>query len=67
MRSDHGGEFKNENFHLFCEENGLLHNFLTPRALQQNDVVKRKNRSLREMARTMLNDNSIPKHLWDEQ
>jgi len=29
IRSDHGGEFENENFHLFCEENGILYNFST--------------------------------------
>jgi len=31
IKRDHGGEFENENFHLLCEENGILHNFLTPR------------------------------------
>jgi len=49
---------------LFCEENGILHNFSTPRTPQQNGVVERKNKSLQEMARTMLNDNSTPKHFW---
>jgi len=29
---------------------------------QQNGVVKRKNRSLEELARTMLNKNSLPKY-----
>ena len=46
----------------YCEENGILHNFSTPRTPQQNGVVEIKNISLQEMARTMLNDNSIPKH-----
>ena len=64
IRSDHGGEFENESFHLFCEENEILHNFSTTRTPQQNGVVERKNRSLHEMAKTMLNDNSAPKHFW---
>jgi len=64
--SDHGGEFENQSFHLFNEENGILHNFSIVRTLQQNGVVERKNRSLQEMARAMLNDNSIPKHFWAE-
>jgi len=66
MRSDHGGEFESERFQLFCEENGILQNFSTPRTSQQNGVVERKNKSQQEMARTMLNDNSSPKHLWAE-
>ena len=58
--------FEYDKFQLFCEENGILHNFSTPRTPQQNGVVERKNRSLQEMARTMLNDNSTPKHFWAE-
>ena len=27
LRSDHGGEFQNEEFETFCEENGINHNF----------------------------------------
>jgi len=27
IRSDHGGEFQNESFENFCEENGIHHNF----------------------------------------
>ena len=63
-RSDHEGGFENNRFQLFCEENGILHNFSTPITPQQNGIVERKNRSLLEMARTMVNDNSTPKHFW---
>jgi len=48
IRSDHGGEFQNEYFDKFCEENEIHHNFSTPRTPQQNDVVERKNRFLEE-------------------
>ena len=64
MRSDHGGEFESERFQLFCEENGILQNFSTPRTPQQNGVVERKNKSLQEMARTMPTDNLTPKNLY---
>ena len=30
IRSDHGGEFQNEYFEKFCEENGIHHNFFAP-------------------------------------
>ena len=64
IRSDHGGEFENESFKKFCEENGIDHNFSCARTPQQNGVVEKKNRSLQEMARTMLCDKNLPKYFW---
>ena len=31
---------------------------------QQNGVVERNNRSLEELARTMLNESGLPKYFW---
>jgi len=64
IRSDHGGAFQNEKFSKFCEKLGILHNFSAPRTPQQNGVVERKNRSLEELARTMLSESSLPKYFW---
>ena len=64
IRSDHGGEFQNSNFEIFCENSGIDHNFSAPRTPQQNGVVERKNRSLEELARTMLNETNLPKYFW---
>jgi transposase InsO family protein len=64
IRSDHGGEFQNEAFENFCNENGIEHTFSSPRTPQQNGVVERKNRSLEELARTMLNETNLPKYFW---
>ena len=61
IRSDHGREFENINFEDYCNEHGINHNFSTPRTPQQNGVVERKNKTLQEMARTMLNENNLPK------
>jgi len=33
IRSDHRGEFENNDFELFCDENGIEHNFSAPRTL----------------------------------
>ena len=43
-----------------------MHNFSAPRTPQQNGVVERKNRTLQEIARTMLNENGLPKYFWAE-
>nr|GEZ63771.1 retrovirus-related Pol polyprotein from transposon TNT 1-94 [Tanacetum cinerariifolium] len=61
IRTDHGREFDNEvQFREFCNANGITHNFSAPRTPQSNGVVKRKNRTLQEMSRTMLNEKSLP-------
>ncbi|GKE54101.1 retrovirus-related pol polyprotein from transposon TNT 1-94 [Tanacetum coccineum] len=65
IRTDHGREFDNEvQFGGFCNTNGITHNFSAPHTPQSNGMVKRKNRTLQEMSRTMLNDKSLPQKFW---
>ena len=64
--SDHGKEFENKQFEEFSDEFGITHNFSAPRTPQQNGVVERKNRTLQEMARTMLSEANLPKYFWAE-
>jgi len=59
IRSDHGTEFENLKFAHYCDVHGVDHNFSAPRTPQQNGVVERKNRTLQEMARTMMIANKI--------
>ncbi|GJV21653.1 retrovirus-related pol polyprotein from transposon TNT 1-94 [Tanacetum coccineum] len=62
---DYSREFDNEvQFGEFCNANGITHNFLAPRTPQSNGVVERKNRTLQEMSRTMLNEQSLPQKFW---
>ena len=65
IRTDHGREFDNEiQFGAFYNKHGISHNFSAPRTPQSNGVVERKNRTLQEMSRTMLNEQSIPQKFW---
>ncbi|KAH9679144.1 Integrase catalytic domain-containing protein [Citrus sinensis] len=66
IRSDHGGEFENHAFENIFNNLGIEHQFSSPRTPQQNGVVERKNRSIQEMARTMLNEKALPKYFWAE-
>lgn len=66
IRSDRGREFDNHDIEKYCDDHGFTHNFSAPRTPQQNGAVERKNRSLQEMARTMLNEHSLPKYFWAE-
>jgi transposase InsO family protein len=52
--SDNGSEFRNSHFETFCHDLGLEHQFSSPYTPPQNGVIERKNRTLCEMARTML-------------
>ena len=59
LRSDNGGEFVSNEFYDYCEENGIRRDFSATYTPQQNGVVERKNRTVQEMVRTMLNDSKV--------
>ncbi|GJZ53197.1 retrovirus-related pol polyprotein from transposon TNT 1-94 [Tanacetum coccineum] len=62
---DYSREFDNEvQFGEFCNANGITHNFSAPCTPQSNGVVERKNKTLQEMSRTMLNEQSLPQKFW---
>jgi transposase InsO family protein len=54
IRSDNGTEFKNTQVEDYLDEEGIKHEFSVRYTPQQNGVAERKNRTLIEMARTML-------------
>jgi transposase InsO family protein len=64
IRSDNGTEFKNSQIEGFLEEEGIKHEFSSPYTPQQNGVVDRKNRTLLDMARTMLDEYKTPDRFW---
>jgi transposase InsO family protein len=66
IRSDNGTEFKNSQIEGFLEEEGIKHEFSSPYTPQQNGVVERKNITLLDMARTMLNEYKTSDRFWAE-
>ncbi|GJZ38286.1 retrovirus-related pol polyprotein from transposon TNT 1-94 [Tanacetum coccineum] len=65
IRTDHGREFDNEvQFGEFYNANSITYNFSAQRTPQSIGVVERKNRTLQEMSRTMLNEQSLPQKFW---
>ncbi|GKC94052.1 retrovirus-related pol polyprotein from transposon TNT 1-94 [Tanacetum coccineum] len=54
IRTDHDREFDNEvQFRAYCDALGITHNFSAPRTSQSNGVVERKNKTLKEISRTI--------------
>src|SRR6266540_3085170 len=66
IRSDNGSEFKNTSIEEFLDEEGIKHEFSAPYTPQQNRVVGRKNRTLIEVARTMLDEYKTSDQFWAE-
>ncbi|KAK1380648.1 hypothetical protein POM88_027392 [Heracleum sosnowskyi] len=50
----------------FCKERGVKQEFSAPGTQQQNGVVERKNKTLVEAARTMLDEAKLPTYFWAE-
>ncbi|GKE07996.1 putative ribonuclease H-like domain-containing protein, partial [Tanacetum coccineum] len=66
IRCDNGTEFKKRVMNQFCEMKGIKREFSVVRTPQQNGVAERKNRTLIEAARTMLDDSKLPTTFWAE-
>jgi transposase InsO family protein len=66
IRSDNGTKFKNSQIEGFLEDEGIKHEFSSPFTPQQNGVVERKNRTLLDMARTMLDEYKTSDRFWAE-
>ena len=59
LRSDQGGEYTSGDFKIYCTDNGIQQQFTMTNTPQQNGVVERKNRTLVECARNMLQGKKI--------
>eukprot|EP00253_Pinus_taeda_P018693 PITA_18693 len=65
LRTDRGGEYISKEFLWFCRENGI-HKQLARYTPQQIGVAERKNRTIMDMARSMLKGNHFPNDYWAE-
>nr|GEV28933.1 hypothetical protein [Tanacetum cinerariifolium] len=54
IRCDNGGEFRNKEMNDFCSQKVIKREFSNSRTLQQNGVAEKRNRTLIEVARTMV-------------
>ncbi|GJU56329.1 retrovirus-related pol polyprotein from transposon TNT 1-94 [Tanacetum coccineum] len=62
IKTDNGTEFRNSELESFCNEKGISQNFSSSYIPEQNGVTERKNRTLIEATRTMLNGSVLSKH-----
>ncbi|GJV79160.1 retrovirus-related pol polyprotein from transposon TNT 1-94, partial [Tanacetum coccineum] len=65
-RKYNGTEFVNQTLHEYYEKVGISHETFVARSPQQNGVIERRNRTLIEVARTMLIYAKASLFLWAE-
>ncbi|GAU22886.1 hypothetical protein TSUD_376970 [Trifolium subterraneum] len=66
LRTDGGGEYVSNEFAKFCEQEGIIHEITAPYTPQHNGIAERKNRSIMNMARSMLKGKGMPNRFWAE-
>lgn len=66
LRSDNGGEFVNALMKEYLFSRGIRHQTIEPQCPQSAGYIERENRSVMELARTMIIDSRLPLTLWAE-
>ncbi|KAL0298186.1 UNVERIFIED_CONTAM: Copia protein [Sesamum angustifolium] len=66
LRTDREREYLSEQFKRICEDKGIIRHLTIPYTLQQNRVAERRNRTLLEMARSMIAQANLPISFWGD-
>jgi len=66
LRTNNGEEYTSKEFVAFCKSTGIRRKLTIPRNPQQNGVVERKNRSIEETVKALMNDQGLSMYLWEE-
>jgi len=66
VRSDQGREYTSNGFEAFCTQQGIRHQTTPAYTPQLNGVAERKNRTILDMARSLLKAKKLPKQYWAE-
>ncbi|CAL1391441.1 unnamed protein product [Linum trigynum] len=66
LRTDRGGEFLLNEFKELCDKEGIRRQLTASFTPQQNGVAERKNRSIMNMVRCLLEDSHVPASFWPE-
>ncbi|KAK1697716.1 hypothetical protein QYE76_014413 [Lolium multiflorum] len=66
IRSDNGSEFKNYTLNDFLSDERIRHQYSAAYTPQQNGVAERKNRTLMDMARSMMAEYKSRYNFWAE-
>nr|GEX75756.1 hypothetical protein [Tanacetum cinerariifolium] len=65
LRSDRGGEYISQEFQDYLKACGIVQQLTSPYTPQHNGVSERKNHTLLNMVRSMMNLTTLPLFFWD--
>ena len=65
LHSDNGSEYRSAQTNLFCLDRSIAQTFSAPNHHDENGVAERTQRSIWEIARTMMYDASAPPEFWE--
>ncbi|KAL0350110.1 UNVERIFIED_CONTAM: Retrovirus-related Pol polyprotein from transposon TNT 1-94 [Sesamum radiatum] len=66
LRTDKGREYFSKQFKRICEDKRIIRHLTIPYTPQQNGVAERRNRTLLEMARSMMAQANLPISFWGD-
>ncbi|WJX60656.1 hypothetical protein P8452_45840 [Trifolium repens] len=66
LRTDDGGEYTSTEFENYCKEKGIIHEVTAPYTPQHNGLAERRNRSILNVARSMVKQKQLPRRFWGE-
>ena len=66
LRSNRGGEFTSREFEVFYNDKGIKRQTSTPITPPQNGIVKRRNKSVINCARTLIMEKNVAVKYWRE-
>lgn len=64
VHSDNGSEFINQQIKSICESEGITQSFTTINCPQENGIVERNNRSVEQLARSLLKQANLKTEFW---
>lgn len=65
-RSDRGGELTSKEFEEYYENYEIHWLLMVPYSPQWNEVIEKKNRTILDMAQSLLKNKKMPKEFWVE-
>nr|GEY43381.1 retrotransposon protein, putative, Ty1-copia subclass [Tanacetum cinerariifolium] len=65
LRSDRGGEYISQEFKDYLKDYGIVQQLTPPYTSQPNEVFERRNHTLLDMVRSMMNLTTFPLSFWD--
>jgi transposase InsO family protein len=67
LRTYNGGEYTSKEFVAFFKSEGIRMELTVPHNPQQNGIAERKNRSIEETMKALMNDQGLSMYLWGEE